>query len=101
MNFRDKMPGDSISNFKLFPSDDELSPSSQPSAKDKDPPYDPRFNRPNWIRNICVCQIKTWHSDPDLNSDWIGNSTPGFKFLILDLSRGHPQKISLDPQNWS
>ena len=47
MNFRDKMPGDSIANFKLFPSDDELSPSSQPSAKDKDPPYDPRFNRAN------------------------------------------------------
>jgi hypothetical protein len=47
VNFRDKMPGDSIANFKLFPSDDELSPSSQPSAKDKDPPYDPRFNRAN------------------------------------------------------
>jgi hypothetical protein len=41
------MPGDSIANLKLFPSDEESSDSSLPfepdPAKDKDPPYNPRF----------------------------------------------------------
>jgi hypothetical protein len=46
------------------------------------------------IRNIGVSQIKTRYSDPDLKSDWIGNSMPGLKLLIRDLSRGHPEKKS-------
>jgi hypothetical protein len=57
VNFRDKMPGDSISNFKLFPSDDESSPSSEPPAKDKDPPYDPRFNSAIWSSFISCLSV--------------------------------------------
>jgi hypothetical protein len=41
------MVGDSLSNFKLFPSDDELSDSDETFVpdphRDKDPPYNPRY----------------------------------------------------------
>ena len=41
------MVGDSLANFKLFPSDDELSDSDQTFEpdphRDKDPPYNPRY----------------------------------------------------------
>ncbi len=46
------------------------------------------------IGNIGVSQINTRYSDPDLKSDWIGNSMPGLKLLIRDLFRGHPEKKS-------